>query len=497
MSAPGANLPADVAEAAAACAARAAAEGRTRWLAASFEVEGPSAVACHARIQARDRFLWQCAETGADWFAWGVADEIESAGPNRFDDVSSWRRSVAERIDRVGKARADTAPLCFGGFGFEPESRGLEDWKAFPAARFALPEAIVEGPPPGDTTAGGCFTAFVRVEPGAAVASVLETLAARRARFQSACGAEATAIAGSEPALADAAEIAASWADGPEFRVRADRPHAIFRGQVALALEAIADGALEKVVLARSLTVDHDGSFDVTAFLERLRSLYPTCALIAIGRGDDTFLAATPETLVRVRGDRVETAALAGSAPRGRTPEEDRTLGAALLGSSKERAEHAHVVDAIRGALAPRCESLRVPDEPGLRRLFGIQHLETNIEGRLGAAGGDVLALVAALHPTPAVGGVPRAAAQAWLQRHEGLDRGWYAAPVGWLDAAGGGDFRVALRSGLIRNGVRRDGGSRARLFAGAGLVEGSVPEQELAETRIKLRALLAPLTEI
>jgi salicylate biosynthesis isochorismate synthase/menaquinone-specific isochorismate synthase len=199
----------------------------------------------------------------------------------------------------------------------------------------------------------------------------------------------------------------------------------------------------------------------------------------------------------------VATAALAGSAPRGRHPDEDRALGEALLASAKERSEHAYVVDALRGALADRCTSIDVPQAPRLRALFGIQHLETPIRGELLSDGGhetDILGLVEALHPTPAVGGVPRPAAECWLRENEGLDRGWYAAPIGWLDLAGGGDFRVALRSGLIRNGLAakgESGASRARLFAGAGLVEGSDPEAELVETRIKLRALLAPLTEI
>ncbi len=175
------------------------------------------------------------------------------------------------------------------------------------------------------------------------------------------------------------------------------------------------------------------------------------------------------------------------------------------MSSEKERREHAFVVEAIRSTLASRCTSLEAPLTPALRQLVGIQHLETPFRGRLDpnpASGeqADVLALVEALHPTPAVGGVPRAAAQDWLCRHEELDRGWYASPVGWLDVEGGGDFRVALRSGLVRNEVEvreqaRQG--RALLFAGAGLVAGSDPEQELVETRIKLRALLAPLTEI
>ena len=172
-------------------------------------------------------------------------------------------------------------------------------------------------------------------------------------------------------------------------------------------------------------------------------------------------------------------------------------------------------MDAIRRTLSPFCAELDAPASPSLRKLFGIQHLETQIVGTLrddatsdaGDApddeardGADLLSIAAALHPTPAVGGAPSLPAQEWLRRFEGLDRGWYAAPVGWIDGEGGGSLRVALRSGLIRNGLNNEPAgvsSRSLLFSGAGIVAGSDPTTELIETRIKLRALLAPLTEI
>jgi isochorismate synthase len=356
---------------------------------------------------------------------------------------------------------------------------------------------------------------FARIEPGVSTESVESTLASRLEEVLTpprvGAGLEVLDAdsEASEQAHVGSAETSGDWPPGPEYRVQSDRAHSVYRAQVRRALHEIEGGRLRKVVVARSLRVDHDGVLDVPAFLERLRPIYPSCTLVALGRGHDTFLAATPETLVRLEGTRVRTAALAGSAPRGRTPEEDRLLGDALLASPKDRAEHEHVVEAIRDVLGPLCGAIEVPGSPRLRGLFGIQHLETPIRGVLRSAGedaasrpraADVLDLVAALHPTPAVGGVPGPCARDWLRRFEALDRGWYAAPIGWLDAEGGGDFRVALRSALVRNGLARDGasgGSRARLFAGAGIVAGSHPEQELVETRIKLRALLAPLTEI
>lgn len=468
--------------------------GHTRWLAQVIEADVADPLRCYARAGSRDRFYWERVDADEFVCAWGSVDEIESGGPGRFHDVRAWRSNVRDRLDWVGQERRGSAATFVGGFGFEEETTASADWKAFPPARFLLPEVIVE-------RRAGCtrWILFARVEPGATALSVESVLASRLKDVIAANAPEA------RRERVPASGRVTDWARGPEYIVRADRSHAVFTDQIRAAIRDIGNGGLAKVVLARSLCVDHDGELEVASFLGRLRSLYPTCTLIAVGRAHDTFLAATPETLVRVAGRRVETAALAGSAPRGRQPEEDRRFAEALLASKKESEEHAHVVDAIRSVLTPRCDELEISEAPRLRPLFGIQHLETPVRGRLKetvdaehAVG--VLDLVEALHPTPAVCGVPAESARAWLRRFEGLERGWYAAPVGWLDIEGGGDFCVALRSALVRNELGppgESGASRAFLFAGAGIVGESEPASELAETRIKLRALLAPLTEI
>lgn len=468
--------------------------GQTRWLGYVIEADVEDALSCYARAGSRDRFYWERVDSDESCCAWGSVHEVESGGRGRFQDVRAWASDLRDRLDWVGCDRPRSAATFVGGFGFEAEATASSDWKAFPPARFNLPEVIVERD-------AGCarWVLFARVEPGATPGGVESALAMRLEEATAANSPEARAKGPLR------SEAVTEWSPGPEYVVRADRSHAVFEDQIRNAVREIEDGTLDKVVLARSLSVDHDGELEVATFLDRLRLLYPTCTLIAVGRAHDTFLAATPETLVRVEGRSVETAALAGSAPRGRHPEEDRALAEGLLASKKENEEHAHVVAAIRAVLAPRCDVLEISETPRLRPLFGIQHLETPVRGRLakgvdGQEAVDVLELVEALHPTPAVCGVPAVAAAAWLRRFEGLERGWYAAPIGWLDIEGGGDFRVALRSALVRNElgpVGESGGSRAFLFAGAGIVGGSEPAAELAETRIKLRALLAPLTEI
>jgi isochorismate synthase len=187
----------------------------------------------------------------------------------------------------------------------------------------------------------------------------------------------------------------------------------------------------------------------------------------------------------------VHADAVAGSAPRGRTAGQDHRLARELVESKKDQEEHAVVVRCVLEALARHCSTLAAPEAPGLLRTDGIQHLHTPIQGRLREPSKTtVLDLVADLHPTPAVGGAPRQHALDWLRGHEGLDRGWYAGPLGWVTPEGEGEFTVALRSMLLH-------GCRATLFAGAGIVAGSDPEAELAETRLKLRAGLDALLEI
>ncbi|HEY5658394.1 MAG TPA: chorismate-binding protein, partial [Myxococcota bacterium] len=214
-----------------------------------------------------------------------------------------------------------------------------------------------------------------------------------------------------------------------------------------------------------------------------------SCATFAVGCGDASFVGATPERLLRLTGRRIETSALAGSAPRGHSPEEDARLALELIESKKEQSEHAVVVRELRETLAPLCRELRVPEAPTRLRLEGIQHLETPLCGTL-EGDAHILDIAAAVHPTSAVAGAPRRAALEWLARNEPLERGWYGGAVGFVDASGGGELAVALRSALLR-------GATAHLFAGAGIVPGSRPQAELQETRIKLRALLTPLLEI
>ncbi len=286
---------------------------------------------------------------------------------------------------------------------------------------------------------------------------------------------------------ARAARAGSGEAAGPNGSLHGSGNDGDYLDLVASAVAAIGRGELHKVVLARTLTLDID--VDTVAALDLLRRRNPTCAVFAFAAGDSTFLGATPEELATLKGSRLHTTALAGTAPRGESGDADERLAAGLLVSTKNRSEHRFVVEGITAALAGLGLVDPAPSEPGVLKLSHLQHLRTPITAsvqrrRTGASDMDVVRVAGVLHPTPATGGAPTAAAMDFIARHEGFDRGWYAAPVGWCDLEGNGELGVALRSALVEPG-------RIQLFAGAGIVADSVPADELAETSVKLGTLL------
>ena len=269
-----------------------------------------------------------------------------------------------------------------------------------------------------------------------------------------------------------------------EFRLASARPHQDFLDRVSAVLAEIAAGSLDKLVLAREVTVHANRPLRQADLLGRLRALHPSCTAFAV----DGFLGATPELLLARCGARITSVPLAGTAARSGDPGSDRRAEAALLASVKERAEHRVVVDAISSALAPVVEQLEVPDGPVIRELRNVSHLGTSITGTLAKRDGSypsALELVGLLHPTPAVAGTPVDLALDYLAKLEELDRDRYAGPVGWVDARGDGEWYLGIRSAIVE-------GSSARLFAGVGIVADSEPAAELAETQLKLQAFLA-----
>lgn len=294
------------------------------------------------------------------------------------------------------------------------------------------------------------------------------------------------------------AAAAATPPAGNRWRVRPEPDRAAYEAAVAKALRIITQsraGAdpLAKIVLSRSLLLEADAALDVEALLQRLagdpgavRFLTP---LGTSASGDARYLAgATPELLVRKSGAAVVSHPLAGSAPRSADAAGDQAAAARLLHSQKDQREHRWVVEAIMDGLAPYCRTLQAPDAPALVATRSMWHLGTRIEGRLSDPdAASVCELAAVLHPTPAVGGTPRARALQLIPALELYDRGFYAGAVGWTDRAGDGEWYVSLRCAEVA-------GRQVRVYAGAGIVEGSVPADEAAETSAKLQAILRAL---
>jgi isochorismate synthase len=416
-------------------------------------------VALHQSSTDHHRSLWIRPERGLSIVALGAAETIEPHGDGRFAAASAARAGLEARVNRLG-SRDAPAPVLVGGFSF---TAGVDDraptWDGFPDARWILPELTVIDRPDG---AWVLAAAAITGDEAATVAALDNRLDGFTA----------------EPAAPLVTE------DLPQGEISAD--DADYEALVAEAVAEIGTGSIDKVVLARV----HEGtSVDISLVLRRLRDRYPACAVFAVAVGESTFLGASPEELVALDGREVRTVALAGTTSRGWDQTTDEGLADEMQTSPKVRAEHAFVVDDIIGRLETLGLVAESDDEPDILRLARVQHLRTpitaSVERRAGGVSDmDVIRVAAVLHPTPAVAGTPTEAALDWIREQESFDRGWYAAPVGWCDLEGNGELRVALRSALVDS----DG---VHLFSGAGIVADSVPEDELAETGVKLRALL------
>jgi salicylate biosynthesis isochorismate synthase/menaquinone-specific isochorismate synthase len=260
-----------------------------------------------------------------------------------------------------------------------------------------------------------------------------------------------------------------------------------YESAVGRAVERIRAGELEKVVLAREVDVHAPAAHDVAAVFGVLREAFGACFVFCAGRGDAAFVAASPELLIRREGMRASTLALAGSTRRSADPAVDDHLGEQLLHSAKDRQEHEIVSRRIELALRPVSVWVTKAPEPEVVAIANIQHLATPVRAQLRRPVGAI-ELAGLLHPTPAVGGEPHAAAARLIPALEGIDRGWYAGPVGWTDANEDGEFCVALRCALVEDRM-------ARCYAGVGVVADSDPAAELAETEVKLQALLPVLS--
>lgn len=400
----------------------------------------------------RQGFFWCSQHPDLTLFGFGCQWQAQATGSQRLAEIN---RQWTEVCDG---ALIDGAhpPLLLGGSRFDEQRTSAMHWATFPDASFHLAHWLVS-----EDASGRWLRCQRTIEASDDPAELARDSLAAYERM-----------------------LGASPLDAPAPHVieRSALPAIQWQAKVEHALQAIERGDLSKVVLARHVQYQLDTSLDSSAVMRRLHDQRSQSHLFAIHRGGSCFMGATPERLLSCQDGYLTTHALAGSAPRGLTADEDQALGDHLLADRKEQHEHQLVVETIAQRLGSIVNELHAATYPSLLKLATVQHLSTPIRARL-REGCSLLEGVQALHPTPAVGGLPSATAMSFIRHHEGFDRGWYAAPVGWLDSKGNGDFLVALRSALLAP-------RHCHLFAGCGIVAGSAPAKEYQETEIKLAAM-------
>jgi menaquinone-specific isochorismate synthase len=371
---------------------------------------------------------------------WGEAARVTlPAGADRFTAGEKWIREIADSADvEDGVCRQGSGLVAFGSFTFDDASEG---------SVLVIPRAVL-----GRDGTGNAWLTTITAE-----------------------GEPAWAPGPFEPPVSPGG---IRWHDGSLSPV--EWMQAV--GEGVRRITHYAD--LHKVVLARDLYASAGRPIDPRVLLRWLIARYPGCFTFAC----DGMVGATPELLIRKDGWEVSSLVLAGTRPRGATAAEDSALARALVGSAKENEEHEYAAASVRDALSPLCSAMYVVPRPELIRLANVQHLGTRVNGTL-AATRSVLAIAAAVHPTAAVGGTPTALAVEVIRELESMDRERYAGPVGWIDADGNGEWCIALRCAQLD-------GNRARLFAGGGIVAGSDPAAELAETHAKFRPMRAALEQ-
>lgn len=423
-----------------------------------IEQNNPLQIFEGAKVLRKDRFYWASADrdlifTGAGKVQILVADE------NRFAHTEEqWKTLLKKaRIDNPYQSVPGTGIVAFGGMAFDPLEERTSLWGGFKQSQFNIPEFM--------------FTNYKNN-----YYLTMNLLASK------------SADAGM---LADQLQVMGNdFLNGEAFApqdLRIEKETEIdpmkWKQSVRQATEEIKEEKAEKIVLAREVRLHFNQQANIASVIQKLSETQRTSYVFAFENEGDCFIGATPERLVKVEENILLSTCLAGTAPRGKTVEEDRKIGKHLLMDHKNRQEHEFVVNRIKNGLLKSCENIEIPKEPVLLTLENLQHLYTPVTGQL-MEGYTIFNIIEELHPTPALGGTPTKESLAFIREHELLDRGWYGAPIGWVDSNHNGEFAVAIRSGLIQ-------GDEASLFAGCGIVADSEPEMEYEETKIKLLPML------
>ncbi|WP_370221398.1 isochorismate synthase MenF [Cytobacillus sp.] len=410
-----------------------------------------------------ERFFWKDPSGETYIIGLGICRQIQSdQSIGRFKRVEKeWKRFINNSIIFNPYDKNATGPVMFGGFSFDPLKKKTKLWSKYSDSLFHVPTYMYS------EMNGQAYLTTNVVCTQHDGDSLFEKIVAERGMIMA-------SIKDYHPESVNTLQ--------EEEDINPEK----WMETVDAVVDELKSGSLKKVVLARESRLIYDKPIEIERVLLNLMEMQRESFVFAFESNGDCFIGASPERLIKKYGENVFTTCLAGSIPRGKTAEDDHILGDALLHDQKNLKEHQYVVDMIKEAMGESCSEVELPEEPQLMKMRDIQHLYTPVIGKT-KGDASLLALVDRLHPTPALGGLPKREAVEKIREVEELDRGFYAAPLGWMDFRGNGEYAVAIRSGLIQ-------GNEASLFAGCGVVQDSNAESEYQETKIKFRPMLTAL---
>ncbi|MCO7176220.1 isochorismate synthase MenF [Sporolactobacillus kofuensis] len=405
------------------------------------------------------RFYWENKDHDVVLAGIGAALSINAGRTLKYEQLKDeWAYIQNHAVISGIKGKQATGLLLFGGFSFDDKTTPSDHWQSFGFGLFYLPTFLLTTDKEQSyLTCSVVCTADDKPE-------LLSNHLAEQ--VEQLFGAKTDFTTDQNPLITTQDQNAEEW-----------------KRLVGEAVKVMETTDLQKVVLARTRKLTFQKPMHSEDLLSNLREQQPETCVFSMEAGTSCFLGATPERLVKKSGNHLYSACLAGSIARGKDDDEDARFGEILLNDRKNRLEHHYVVDTVRSALAGLCEQLNIPEQPILMKNRNIQHLYTPVDG-VCDPNRSLFDLIERLHPTPALGGLPRTSAMDWIAKHEKLDRGLYASPIGWCDGYGNGEFHVGIRSALINS-------ERVTLFAGCGVVRDSVPAQEYEETSIKFQPMM------
>jgi len=430
----------------------------------TIEVSRLSALAFYAAGEGNykgERFYWQNREKTMTLVGLGHAYTIQNNAKNdRYDAVEAEWKNLTKNCM---KGKGELQPILFGGFTFDPQNNVDGEWTNFPEAYFAL----------------ATYQLVIRDDKAYVSIHLITKKEQAEDQFE--------ALRKERDHLIHAAQVKeVKTYSKPEITSYYEPYKDPYLASIDQVTALIKQKKADKVVIARSLALQFKEQVSSPQVLSQIIHEQPESYLFGLERQDLLFFGASPERLVKVENGRAFSSCIAGSIKRGKTAEEDEAYGQSLLNDPKNGGEHQYVVDMIADTFRRNCVDMRIPDSPRLLKIRDIQHLYTPVEGQLNSEA-TILQLTKSLHPTPALGGVPRTEAMAAIRKYEPMNRGLYAGPIGWVDAEGNGEFAVAIRSAALLK-------DKAYLYAGGGIVADSEPQSEYEETLVKFRPMLRAL---